>query len=64
MNNDPAFPIPENHEWTGMSLRDYFAAKVMQGTIAHMQEGDEFSLCNAEWCYRIADMMLKARGST
>jgi hypothetical protein len=46
----------------GMSLRDYFAAKAMQGFMAnkanpmHFQPHDD-----AAWAYSIADAMLKAR---
>lgn len=62
----PAFPTQPNvrPEWgkcTGMTLRDYFAAKAMQGICAsgpgsHMTN-DRIS---AE-AYEIADCMLKAR---
>jgi hypothetical protein len=43
----------------GMSLRDYFAAKAI---IAYHADG-EFSSCEdvANWCYRLADAMLRAR---
>lgn len=49
---------------TGMSLRDYFAAKALQ---MHMQSWDGVDLkdWNEEVCvmsYRMADAMLKARG--
>lgn len=49
----------------GMSLRDYFAAKAMQGTVA---VGDRWiNHCDtqyiAELSYAMADAMLKARGS-
>lgn len=59
-NGGPAFPsqynIPENQ---GMTLRDYFAAKAMQGLLAGPMDAElkEF----AEWSYRIADAMLEAR---
>ena len=68
MNNQPAFPL-HNHgaqtlglHVTGMTLRDYFAAKAMQGFMAnksnpmHFQPEDD-----ASWAYSIADAMLKAR---
>lgn len=44
----------------GMTLRDYFAAKAMQGSLASDDDinySDKF----AEWCYEIADAMIKAR---
>lgn len=67
-NNLQAFP----HEFRdGMTLRDYFAAKAMQGTIASGQIGNEeirheeyISIsAYAQEAYRWADAMLKARGS-
>ena len=61
----PAFPSHGSmgevaHE--GMTLRDYFAAKAMQGFMAnksnpmHYQPEED-----AQWAYMIADAMLKAR---
>ena len=47
---------------TGMSLRDYFAAKAMQGSIASLPDGGIFSMkASAEWAYEVADAMLEAR---
>ena len=49
-------------EQSGMTLRDYFAAKAMQGNLASMVEGQEFDpSMGAEWAYKVADAMLKAR---
>ena len=47
----------------GMTLRDYFAAKAMQGYLAN--PGDGFSTIkeSADFCYAWADAMLKARES-
>jgi hypothetical protein len=51
----PAFPVSD--VWRGMTLRDYFAAKVIEqccencGTIERA----------AEEAYKVADAMLKAR---
>jgi hypothetical protein len=43
---------------TGMDLRDYFAASVMQGLMASQWQVDEpYSV----YCYKIADEMIKAR---
>ena len=58
----PAFPQPTDStlSWQGMTLRDYFAAKAMQGSLANDDDinyPDKF----AEWCYEIADAMLKER---
>jgi hypothetical protein len=61
----PAFPSHGSmgevaHE--GMTLRDYFAAKAMQGFMAnksnpmHYQPEED-----GRWAYMIADAMLKAR---
>ena len=46
----------------GMTLRDYFAAKAMQGTLASVTEDQAWNFdLGAEWCYKVADAMLKAR---
>jgi len=74
-NGGPAFPMTRvtvlaedgtpneaasiTHE--GMTLRDYFAAKAMQGICAHPDSwglGDE-GICKRS--YEMADAMLKAR---
>ena len=63
---DPATPEDAVHPMhSGMALRDYFAAKAMQGFMAnkanplhYMPEQD------AQWAYSIADAMLKARGES
>ena len=70
MNNTPAFPSfdyisqhgRENPK--GMTLRDYFAAKVMQGFAA--RDSHDAGLATpqqrAKLAYIDADAMLKARG--
>ena len=49
---------------TGMTLRDYFAAKAMQSVIAtvphDVQIDSPYEL--ASWSYAMANAMLKARG--
>ena len=46
----------------GMTLRDYFAAKAMQGFMANKANPMHFQPENdAAWAYTIADAMLKAR---
>ena len=50
----------------GMDLRDYFAAKAMQGMIANYgikrgKGADENDALGAERAYKIADAMMKAR---
>jgi len=61
-----AFPT---HKEEGMDLRDYFAARAMQGMLAH--DGVVYGISadiddksGAERAYRIADAMLKARNET
>jgi hypothetical protein len=47
-----------------MTMRDYFAAKAMQGVVASAKEPLYInpSIC-APWAYEMADAMLKARQS-
>ena len=57
----PAFPlVAQNWHHKGMTLRDYFAAKAMQGLSA-CEEHDMTHEDAAVWAYRRADEMLKAR---
>jgi F0F1-type ATP synthase alpha subunit len=64
MNNPPAFPktpfielgTPQN----GMTLRDYFAAKAMQGLIS-IDDLDMHQDDYARVAYLQADAMMKAR---
>jgi len=67
--NEPAFPTKTGH--IGMTLRDYFAAKVMQGLIScadwrenvdeHCMDDMEATQFTAITAYEMADAMLKAR---
>ena len=69
----PAFPFPAytypngeiNHGEGGMTLRDYFAAKAMQGLITSASLSRTESWYDeervAESAYKMADAMLKAR---
>jgi hypothetical protein len=64
-NNPSAFPST-NHGMiisTGMGLRDYFAAKAMQGLTTTLDQTDEEPLWTviATDSYKLADAMLKAR---
>jgi hypothetical protein len=61
MNSPPAFPTPiiSVMQHTGMTLRDYFAAKAMQGLLT--SDDIDASYATAVLCYRMADAMLKAR---
>lgn len=62
----PAFSCPEDESWTrnqGMSLRDYMAAKAMQGDLAARDNSKARPAPKtvAEYAYRVADAMLRAR---
>jgi hypothetical protein len=64
----PAFPTPtHNLQNDGMTLRDYFAARAMQGLFSCPDwldgAGEEVDVpnCMASAAYAIADAMLKAR---
>ena len=74
----PAYPIADNAvggmSWppasapgsVGMSLRDYFAAAVIQGYLAHPDRtidiaGDRPGAGVAGWAYALADAMLAER---
>ena len=69
MKNTPAFPTTKPLDsWgdpnQGMTLRDYFAAKAMQGFMANKSNPMHFQPeADASWAYSIADAMLKARGA-
>ena len=61
---EPAFPanhfdLAENEH--GMTLRDYFAAKAMQGLLSD-GVGSLSDEELADWAYKLADAMMKARG--
>ena len=70
MNNTntggPMFPAPvtkplENY-YPGISIRDYFAAKAMQGLIGGIESGKEHQIALVpSTAYAMADEMLKAR---
>lgn len=64
--NDRAFPSTFHNGWgepeKGMTLRDYFAAKAMQGMIGGnwpTSRTDQDYI--AEFSYALADAMMKAR---
>jgi hypothetical protein len=60
----PAFPTPRYERGDmyslGMTLRDYFAAKAMQGLLAGKLQSVELKVIAGD-CYSMADAMLKAR---
>ena len=58
----PVFPCEIGTTSKGISLRDYFAAKVMQ---SYLLDKDRDSFTFEQWAnaaYGMADAMLKARG--
>jgi hypothetical protein len=65
--NTPAFPSPRWEGWgspqEGMTLRDYFAAKAMEGLLSGLLADGQ----DLKWegiaidSYRQADAMMKAR---
>ena len=61
MNNPPAFPTTTFAQKTegGMTLRDYFAARAMQGMMVDVEQ----PRCDyiADIAYAMADAMMKAR---
>ena len=67
MNNEAAFPNPHLRDGSGMTLRDYFAAKAMQAQISVPETlialGKKTITANQVCgsCYEWADAMLKAR---
>ena len=62
-NGGPAFPNPINPAGMGrgMTLRDYFAAKAMQGLCSDERWDPAFAEYTARAAYMQADAMLKAR---
>ncbi|WP_029519738.1 hypothetical protein [Pantoea agglomerans] len=58
----PAFPVGTG---TGMTLRDYFAAQVVQGLVSgySLNKATNTTVVTsfAEQAYRVADEMIKAR---
>ena len=63
----PAFPVNSDNyaspDSTGMTLRDYFAAKAMQGICNGRSHTDlkGHAIASAKVAYELADAMLKAR---
>jgi hypothetical protein len=64
MNSEPAFPTPiiSVMQHTGMTLRDYFAAKAMQGLLSDSDWRQDMGFDDtALAAYKMADAMMKAR---
>ena len=67
-NNEPAFPYAFEHQdasgfFPGMSLRDYFAAKALQGMLANSEGSQSYNIEHvwAKAAYAQADAMLEVR---
>lgn len=70
-NNEFAFPHQFSDGWnnsisSGMTLRDYFAAKALNGLLANSFNAENdtaYAKYNeiSEWSYSIADAMMEAR---
>ena len=67
MTDTPAFPSTFHNGWgepeKGMTLRDYFAAKAMQGAMSGCATRGEVVIYSnlAGLSYEMADAMMKAR---
>ncbi len=68
MKDTPAFPVSfkwgkELSQYNGMTLRDYFAAKAMQGALSGCAARGEVVMYSemASLAYEMADAMMKAR---
>ena len=66
--NQPAFPVEviytqENEMFNGMTLRDYFAARVLPTAIKEANEAESFQIDDAAIvAYQYADSMMRVRG--
>lgn len=66
-NGGPAFPTGSGVAAysSGMTLRDYFAAKAMVQIMDDTKDEPEFTYADAAmYAYRVADAMLQARVNT
>ena len=65
--NERAFPHGQlRDEYNGMTLRDYFAAKAMQGFIAYAAHKGMYTPPDNELAtsaYQLADAMMEARNA-
>jgi len=66
-NGGPAFPFRDEYcdgsfdQFTGMTLRDYFAGQALCGFISASGKRDVLAKLDAGMCYLMADAMIKAR---
>jgi hypothetical protein len=60
--NEAAFPNPHLRDGSGMTLRDYFAAKAMQGYCSDPDWRQDMTPTDTAFAaYTQADAMMKAR---
>ena len=62
MKDEFAFPLKEplSNDHLGMTLRDYFAAKALSGSLADPEVNGSFENI-AKFAYKMADAMLRER---
>lgn len=63
-NNEPAAPVTScaDHQYLGLTIRDYFAAAALQGFMANKDRPQNYCpFDDSAYCYRIADAMLAER---
>ena len=62
-DDTPAFPSTDPHGYfsLGLTMRDYFAAKAMQGMLATKLGWREQKSNIARFAYDYADLMMEAR---
>jgi hypothetical protein len=63
MNNPQAFPNPHLRDDSGITMRDYFAAKAMQALLSDSDWRQDMDIKDtALAAYKTADAMMKERG--
>ena len=64
LDGGPAFPVSApGLKMIGMTLRDYFAAKAMQGMLSQPYFKDTSNENIASWAYATADAMLDEKAT-
>jgi hypothetical protein len=62
MNNEKAFPNPHLRDDSGITMRDYFAARAMQALLSDSDWRQDMDIKDtALAAYKTADAMLKER---
>jgi len=62
MNNEKAFPNPHLRDDSGITMRDYFAAKAMQALLSDPDWRQDMDIKDtALAAYKTADAMMKER---